>query len=266
MTSADDAPAQRSEPGGIRAVSRALDVLDCFENEGQSLAVSDIVRRCELPRTTVLRLVDTLVGERMLQLLPDGRVSVGPRMIRWGAFAKAAWSAPAATLDRLRELAEQTGETVSLYVRRDLKRVAIAQAPGRHTIRHVVQVGDKLPIWLGAASTTLLSGERPEALDAVLAQLDADESIDIDTAALRRRVDEIREQGWGLSHGERESGNSGLAMLVPENPDRPHLQPVVVVLGGPTARFVDARIPEFVDALRACVRDVPRTGLPPALE
>ncbi|WP_424467000.1 IclR family transcriptional regulator [Pseudoclavibacter helvolus] len=256
----------RSEAGGIRAVSRALAVLDCFENEGQSLTLAELVRRCELPRTTVLRLVDTLVGERMLQLLPDGRVSVGPRMIRWGAFAKAAWSAPAATLARLQQLADETGETVSLYVRRGLTRVAIAQAPGRHTLRHVVQVGDELPIWLGAASTTLLSGERPEVLDSVLAALDANTAIDVDTSALRDRVAAIREQGWGLSHGERESGNSGLAMLVPEVGDRPLLQPVVVVLGGPTARFVDARIPEFVAALRACVQDVPQTGLPPALE
>ncbi|MGV9388336.1 helix-turn-helix domain-containing protein, partial [Streptomyces olivaceus] len=48
--------------GGIRAVSRAWQVLRTFTPERTSLTLNDLVHETGLPRTTVLRLVETLAG------------------------------------------------------------------------------------------------------------------------------------------------------------------------------------------------------------
>ncbi len=270
----------RGDASGVRAVSRALAVLQAFTPERSTLTISELVRASGLPRTTVLRLVDTLVAEGMLQHGPDGRVGVGTRMILWGAFAARAWAVPQATAERMTVLAGATGETVSLYVRSGVARVVVAQSPSPHSLRHVVQVGDELPLWIGAAGAVLLSGEPVDSLDDTLDDVDASShpgtgapspatplgpapTLPVDRAAVRARVDEARHAGWSVSHGAREPGNSGVAVLVP---GRPPGRPVALALGGPTSRFTDDAVVGFVDELRRASSDLARTGLPPALD
>ncbi|GAA3668282.1 IclR family transcriptional regulator [Microbacterium marinilacus] len=248
-----------NDSGTVRAVSRALAVIDAFAARGAThLTIADLVRVSGLPRTTVLRLADTLVAERVLQH-QDGALTIGPRLALWGMFAEQAWAVPEATRERMADLALETGETVSVYVRSGTRRVAVAQAPGPSALRHVVQVGDRLPLSRGASSMVLLAGAA-EPLDDLLATLRADPDLPgFDTAALRMRVAEARERGWAATHGEREPGISGVAVPLLSDP-----QPVALALGGPTARFTDERVPAFVRALQAAAADIRRTGLPPA--
>ncbi|ROS54115.1 IclR family transcriptional regulator [Frigoribacterium sp. PhB24] len=289
MTPADATPSPaalspatpgRGDTSGVRAVSRALAVLQAFTPDRSTQTLAELVRVSGLPRTTVLRLVDTLVAEGMLQHGPDGRVGVGTRMIHWGAFAARAWAVPTATADRMAALAEETGETVSLYVRRGVARVVVAQSPSPHSLRHVVQVGDELPLWIGAAGAVLLSGEPADVLDATLDDVDATAhpgtavsspttpfsaapTLPVDRDAVRARIERARLDGWSVSHGTREPGNSGVAVLVP---GRPPGRPVALALGGPTSRFTDDAVARFADELRRASSDLARTGLPPALD
>ncbi|AXB41469.1 IclR family transcriptional regulator [Amycolatopsis albispora] len=250
------------EGGGIRAVSRAWRVLRAFSPEHMSLSVAELVRETGLPRTTVLRLVDTLAAEGLLETAADGHVRVGTSLIGFAAFAEAAWTVPEASLARMRELAAETGETVSLYVRKGLSRVVIGQAPSPNTLRHVVQPGDELPLSAGAAAHVLLSLEPADGRDELITQVARD-----DAAPLRAGVETATEAGWSVSHGQREPGNSGLAVPIPFAPEagRVPARPVVLALGGPTVRFTEDRIPGFVTAVRRCAEDLARTGVPPAL-
>jgi len=255
---------------GVRSVSRALDVLQAFTPEHASLTVTDLVRAVGLPRTTVLRLVDTLVAEHVLQHVGDGRVQVGTRLLRWAAFAAAAWTVPAATAERMTALAAETGETTSLYVRSGSSRVVVAQSPSPHSLRHVVQVGDELPLWSGAAGMVLLSTvdaatlrDEVAAIAASVAAGSTPATGPIDQEAVVARVERARADGWSVSHGLREPGNSGLAVPVPS---RGGAQPVALALGGPTSRFTEEATARFLGALRAACSDIARTGLPPALD
>ncbi len=284
-----------TEASGVRAVSRALDVLQAFTPQRTSLSIGELVTASGLPRTTVLRLVETLVAERMLQHVAGGRVAVGTRLIRWGAFAAAAWTVPEATAARMAELSAETGETVSLYVRSGTTRVVVAQSPSPHSLRHVVQVGDELPLWKGAAGMVLLSSVAPEELGAEVAALAAavagsgavsgagsgavsgagapsgsgagsnvgSAAEAVDEEALVAGVEQARAAGWSLSHGVREPGNSGMAVPVPS---RDGAQPVALALGGPTSRFTDEATASFLGALQTASSDIARTGLPPALD
>lgn len=256
-------PTENAPAGTVRAVGRALGVLDAFAAAGTpTLALSDLVRRVGLPRTTVLRLVDTLVAERMLDTLADGSITVGSRMARWAVFAQSAWIMPPAAQERMAAAAEATGETVSVYVREGTRRLALAQAPGPHALRHVVQVGDRLPLWRGASALVLLSLTEPaDTTPDKLAALRADPARpEIDADALSARVAGVRETGWAVTHGEREPGISGVAVPLARTP-----RPVVLAIGGPTTRFADDRIEEFVAELTRAADDIRRSGLPPAI-
>ncbi|RKN05968.1 IclR family transcriptional regulator [Streptomyces radicis] len=263
MVSTAVAEGAEGEGGGIRAVSRAFRVLRAFTPERVSLTLAELVRETGLPRTTVLRLVDTLVAEDLLAFGQDGQVRVGTSLIAFAAFADAAWTVPPASLARMRALAAETGETVSLYVREGTRRVVVGQAPSPNTLRHVVRPGDELPMSVGSAAYVLLSLEPPAELDRLIARIHVESGGD--AGAIRAGVARAAAQRWCVTHGEREAGNSGLAVPVPFSDARPRARAAVLALGGPTVRFTDDRIPGFVHAVRRCAEDIARTGLPPAL-
>lgn len=248
-------------------MTRALALLDAFEQAESSYSVAALARRVGLPRTTTLRMIDTLVDEGMLLIGDDGGVRAGTRLIRWGALAAAAWTVPPATLERLREVSDETGETVSIYIRNGLHRTVIAQVQSRHTLRHVVQTGDELPLWGGAAAMVLL-GMEPEStrsalIDDVVRASEGRTTSELLTEAVARAVRE----GYAVSHGGREPGNSGLAVPLPTTQPtsaRIHV-PVGIALGGPTVRFSSDRVPDFLAILRAAAVDITTTGLPAAL-
>ncbi len=253
-----------AESSGVRAVSRAFEVLQSFTADRPVLSVAEIVRESGLPRTTVLRLVDTLVGERMLRHAADGRITVGARLIRLAAFAEAAWAVPEETADRMTRLAQETGETASLYVRSGMRRVAVAQSPSPYSLRHVVQVGDEMPLLAGASSALLVAASGPDAVEQVLASTPIDHLSDVEVAAFRQAVAAAARDRHAVSHGAREPGNSGVAVIVRDGDDR---RPAVVLgLGGPTARFTEERVDVFLAALEAAASDLRHTGLPPALD
>ncbi|NJP65484.1 IclR family transcriptional regulator domain-containing protein [Streptomyces spiramenti] len=256
--------------GGIRAVSRAWRVLRAFTPDRMSLSLADLVRETGLPRTTVLRLVDTLAGEGLLEVGADAQIRVGTSLIAFAAFAESAWAVPAASLARMRALAAETGETVSLYVREGTRRVVVGQAPSPNTLRHAVQPGDELPMTVGSAAYVLLGMEPEAELDGLIARIVADADAGdtagtADAGEIREGVALATSQGWSLTHGQREAGNSGLAVPVRFPDARRPARTVVLALGGPTVRFTEDKIPGFVHAVRRCAEDVARTGLPPAL-
>lgn len=252
----------RSE-GGVRAVSRALTVIDAFDSATTRLSVAALARRVGLPRTTTIRMVETLVDEGMLAWDAQGLLRAGPRLVRWGALAAASWTLPEVTAARLQAASDATGETISLYVRRGLQRTVIGQAQSRHTLRHVVRVGDELPLWGGAAAMVLLASEpadtRPDLVDTVAAASEGR----VSAAGLALEVDKAARAGFAVSHGGREPGNSGVA--IPLGSSGTHHAPVGLALGGPTVRVQAADIDAILRELRAAAADIAASGLSPAL-
>jgi len=70
----------------IRVVSRAFDILRCFEGRKMCLGNREIADRCGLPRSTVSRLVMTLTQIGQLVYLPqEQKYALGPHPVALGA-------------------------------------------------------------------------------------------------------------------------------------------------------------------------------------
>jgi IclR helix-turn-helix domain len=67
----DSSSALDARPQVISVVSRAFNVLRCFENSTVQLGNREIADRCGLPRSTVSRLTLTLTSIGELTYLPD---------------------------------------------------------------------------------------------------------------------------------------------------------------------------------------------------
>ncbi|GAA3601497.1 IclR family transcriptional regulator [Marihabitans asiaticum] len=104
------------ESGGLRSVTTALDVLECFASDGD-LGVSDIARRLGVAKSTAHRVLSTLAGRGFIEQDRDtGLYRLGLHLFELGMLVQARHPLRHAALPTLRQVAAQTGHTVNLGV------------------------------------------------------------------------------------------------------------------------------------------------------
>jgi DNA-binding IclR family transcriptional regulator len=237
------APAEAAETGGVRSVQRATEILALLTETRPVVSLREIVDETGLAKTTAIRLVQTLGQAGLLWATAKG-YTAGPGLWRWAHLARRAWELPPETQRLMRELAARQRETVNLYLARDIHRICVAQQDSPQPLRHVVRVGDELPLWAGAAAKVLLRDASAALLTRVARSSPCGESH-LDT--LRGWIDGAVTAGYATSAGEREPGLSAVAVPVT---GRSGAVVAALSLSGPTTRFTDERVAGFVDDLR----------------
>ncbi|MFK0173533.1 IclR family transcriptional regulator [Streptomyces sp. NPDC090306] len=229
---------EQASGSGVRSVRRALDILSLLTEEQPVVPLRTVVEATGLPKTTVVRLVQTLEQYGLLWATEAGYMA-GPGLWRWAYLAASSWQLPPETVDLLRGLVARHGETVNLMIRRDVQRVCVAQQESPRPLRHVVRIGDELPLWAGASSKVLLSGADDALLSRIALLSPHGEGH---AAQLRAWSDEAERAGFAVSHGERESGLTAVAV-----PIRAAGGGVAasLSLSGPSSRMTDDLIAGF---------------------
>lgn len=229
--------------GGVRSVQRALEILNLLSEEKPQITIRDIVDNTGLAKTTSTRLAQTLVNAGLLWATESGFMA-GPGLWRWAHLARNAWELPPEFRSMITDMAREHQETVNLYIRRDVRRLCIAQAESPRPLRHVVNVGDEFPLWAGASARVLLTDVEDSLLARVVAGAPAGRS---DLARLREAVAQTKRDGFAVSHGERESGVSAVAVPVMDNG---HVI-AALSMSGATPRFAEDRVRDFASALQS---------------
>lgn len=242
-----------NESGGVRSVQRAVEIMSLLTEQRPTVTIREIVEATGLPKTTVLRIVQTLEHNGLLSATPTGYLA-GPALWRWAHLVKNSWEPPKETRELMRELVARQRETVNIYVVHNTARVCIAQEESPMPLRHVVHVGDELPLWVGASSKVLLREAPASFLERIVQSAPASHE---QLAVLTDGIATAARDGYGVSHGEREVGLSAVAVPILGRQDD-----VVASLSysGPTSRFPDDRIPALIEDLRWAARQLTDRG------
>ncbi|MFI6433500.1 IclR family transcriptional regulator [Rhodococcus oryzae] len=239
--------------GGVRSIARAVDVLRLFDLDHPRRTLREIVALTDLPKTTAVRVLATLDALGLIVDLRDSSYSLGAGFLRWVDLAGSLWEVGADTRRVMNRLVDTCGETVNVYIRRDLSRVSIAQVEGTATVRSVVKTGIPYPLESGAAAKVLLGG----ASESVLRHL-VECHPDLGLDSLRREVLGIRQAGYAVTHGERELGASAVASPILSVDGRVL---AALSIGGPTSRFTADRVGRYVDAVTESAAEISTIGL-----
>jgi DNA-binding IclR family transcriptional regulator len=226
---------EASDGQGVRSIQRALDILSLLTEDRPLIAIRDIVAATGLAKTTVIRIVQTLEQSGLLWATSAGYMA-GPGMWRWAHLARRGWELPPETQRLMRELAARERETVNMYVVRDIVRVCIAQQESPQPLRHVVHVGDELPLWAGASAKVLLRNATPAMLERVARSSPYGEGH---VRRMQEWIDEAAQAGHATSHGERDAGLSAVAVPIL---GRSGTVVAALTLSGPTVRFTEDRV------------------------
>ncbi len=110
-----------SDQGGegdvIQVVSRAFDVLRCFESQEARLGNLEISNRCGLPRSTVSRLTHTLTRMGQLVYLPrDQKYRIGPSAVAMSTSMMRGLQLRNLIRQRLQDIAELLPGTLGFVI------------------------------------------------------------------------------------------------------------------------------------------------------
>jgi len=252
---------EKSGAENVRAVERALDILGAFGPGDSELSVGELLKRVDLSRATLYRLLYTL--EEMGFLRSEGdpqRFRLGPAVGRlaW------AWSASQHLAQRampiMQAVWDQTGETVALFAPQDRMRICVAELPSPHPLSFKRGVGYSERIVRGASGRALLAWQDLKTAD--LQRLCEGESVT--PSQLQAQLEHVRQQGYAVSQDELIAGAAAVAVPFFDNSNRVAGSMAVF---GPMVRLNDQRIDEIAQLLQGASKDLTLSlgGRAPAL-
>ncbi|QHE75548.1 IclR family transcriptional regulator [Hydrogenophaga sp. PBL-H3] len=231
------------KPGeSVRAVDRALEILMAFTATDHQLTAGELLKRVDLSRPTLYRLLRTLEHSGFIVSSGDPqRFELGPSV----AHLAHVWSSSLdiATLAQpmLRRLWDQTGETVALLVHQGNSRICVAELPSAQPLSFKRGLGYREDVTLGASGR------------AILAHVPIPESYlnksgeTVNVSAYLDRLQQIREQGYAISRDELIQG--AVAVAVPFFLGNDKVMGSLAVFG-PGVRVDQARVSVFVTLLK----------------
>ncbi|ANH91380.1 MULTISPECIES: IclR family transcriptional regulator [unclassified Streptomyces] len=192
----------------VPAVTRALDILELFLDGDGTLSAPDIVRRLQLPRTTVHELVTTLAARQYIVPVTGqpGRYRLGVRPYQLGSRYAEQLDLAAEGQQVARSVAETCDETVHVAILEGTDVIYIAKVDSTHAVRMVSAAGRRLPAHCTSVGKMLLASLPESELaarvpdDAVLAAMTPDSITD--PAVLRAALAGIRQRGLAVENRE----------------------------------------------------------------
>lgn len=233
----------------VQLLSRVLDLMDCLEGD-KLLTLTELCEETGIPKPTCHRLLLAMQRHRLVRR-ESNRYGMGSRVFRY-VYAHV-MSQPTSQIARpsLVALRDQTSLTAALCIRQGAFRVVIAMEEADQGPERYVDVGQVAVIYAGSASKILMAWLPRADRDMVLADIDwvplTDRTLP-HRFAFEEACRDVRQNGWALSLGERESRAFSLSVPVL---DGKHGVVAGLMLTGPRAAFQERRLPRWRHALMA---------------
>lgn len=239
----------------VRSLERALAVLESFTEEQPALRLSELSRKLQTSKATLLRTLRTLQAHQILRQRPLDRAFVlGPGIIRLGTLALRRSNLLEVSLPHIKRLQAVTGETACLFMINGRHRVCIASVPSPHDLRLTVEVGTTRPLHAGAAGKVLLAFMPQAEARRVLGRGPLprlSEKTITSVRSLLWQLEEIRRAGMAVSYGEAVPGGAAIAAPIF---DRDESLIAAVNLLGPQSRMTGEVIGQFTQVVVASAR------------
>ncbi len=220
----------------IQALERAFSILKVIDEAPDAIRPAEIAGQIDLPRTTVIRMLNTLEELGAVVRVEDGRhFQIGPTIHTFAHSKPKLRDLKRIARPCLEQLAQQTGETVYLCTLADSQVYYLDQIDSQHHILLRNWIGTYFPLHTTAAGKILLAFLPDDTLQTYLAppleKLTEKTITNPDT--IRQYVDDIRQVGHAWTHEQTEAGLVGVAAPIYQA----HRVIAAVSLGGPAFRF-----------------------------
>jgi IclR family acetate operon transcriptional repressor len=245
----EDSPSETNS--SVRAVERALQLIEVFARSRGPLSITDLARTLDLAPSTVHRLVQTLMAlGYVVQYAESKRYGVGRGIAEVTRTMVLKYEFTRHAQPFLDALVEQTGETASLSALYGPSAIYLNQSESKNVMRVSNGVGNLVPLHCTAAGKIFLADFAPRTLRDTLQHtgLEALTPHSITTRkALDKELERVKKLGYAVDNEEFALGARCIATAL-----RGSSGAVVaaISLSAPASRLTPERVGEYAALVR----------------
>lgn len=248
----------------VTAVARCLKLLEALANERETVELTQLAVKLDMPASAVHRLIITLVDHGwVIQDPVSQRYSLSLRMSTLAFRNLDARAVPAIVQTVLDNLARETREYCRLAIVEGEDLIWVARAQGATSgLRYDPDMGQEIVLHATANGKAWLATlPEDEAVRIAFARgfrsnrtLGPNSARTIDE--LRERLRAARKRGYGVSLEEAEQGTTALAVPFFASPRQDAPVAGTISVAGPTVRISPERYDSLVAALRRAAQEI----------
>jgi DNA-binding IclR family transcriptional regulator len=222
----------------VDSLATALGLLDFFSIREPELSLRELSEKTGLYKSRIHRLCGTLVELRFLTRMPSSSYRLGPKLLALGKIYEKSNSLLTVSRPIMKELAQITGETASIFYLDGDACLCLAREYGSSRLVFDIQEGgEHIDLHASAAGRIFLAYGPEELAEHLLAKPDLKRFTSktiIDRDLLAQRLIDIKERGYEINRGERELEVSAMAAPIW---DHEHTLKAALGIAGPAQRF-----------------------------
>jgi DNA-binding IclR family transcriptional regulator len=195
----------------VQSIDRAMNIIHILmsDDSKQAWSISDIAEKAELPLSTVHRLISSLMKYGLVMQIPETKqykaghtwMEIGLRLLESINYRDVA----RAVMERL---AQEVKESVYLSIPSGTDAIIIERVDSPQNVRIIDNLGERIPLHIGAANKSMLANMDPREAERVVRQLLPTPDKQ---QALLERLPEIKRNGYAVSYGEKTEGTASIA-------------------------------------------------------
>ena len=208
----------RAELSGSQSIGRAIGLLRILTRRAhEGLTLAHLAEAAGLHPTTAHRQLAALLREGLVEQDGARRYHPGPELWLMGQAAGRRFDIADVARETMKRIADETEDTVYLFVRSLRQAVCLARCEGAFPIRALtLNAGDRRPLGVNAGALALLSYQPEDVREDVLAHIAPDlrslRGYTVDY--VRRQIAETRARGYALVAGTIIPGMSAVGVPV----------------------------------------------------
>jgi len=234
---------QLEKGDSVRAVGRALEILLAFTPQDFELSATELLKRVDLSRPTLYRLLYSLEEHGFIDSIGDPqRFRLGPAVAKLAHVWTSSLDLSVVADPILRHIWTETGETVALFVPQGVLRLCVAELPSPQPLNFKRGVGYTERLVRGATGRAILAHMEVSTRDL----RDWSKGTGVDVAELESELARTRKRGYAISHSELIEGATAIAAPIF---DRRGSVAGSIGVYGPAVRMNAARQQQFAQLL-----------------
>jgi DNA-binding IclR family transcriptional regulator len=240
----------------VDAVTKALEILDCFSTHETELSLNQLCDKTGLYKSRVHRLCGTLIASGYLVRTSRTNYRLGPKLMVLGKIYEKTNSLRSLAVPFMKALSDATGESTALFVIDGSRCICMAREMGSSRLIYSINEGDFMELGPTASGRVLLAyaDERFTATVLNKAQnVRFTESTLVDKDEIQAELAKIRQRGYALNIEGREQGVAAIAAPVFDFENK---VPAALAIVGPAHRFSGENLDQMLTSLLKASREI----------
>lgn len=242
----------------IRAVTRAIDLLNVVGDAPVPSDLSDLARQSGLPVSTTLRYLESMRQRGFVRQTANGKYTLGARLFELGSTFTSGMSLWEHSHEIAQELAERAKETVSVGILDEGHVLYIAIVNAQRELGIQWRPGTRHPAHCTALGKAILASMPWDSVEALLDEHPLDRLTRrtiTDRDDLRRELEITERRGFAIDNEERAPGVVCIGSVIR---DFSGDSAGAISVSAPRVRLTSRKIDAYSDLVRAAAAEASR--------